>query len=109
MKRQVPDFEEWNIKQKQVCFALTQFSKNLAPRHTSYIAYHYGDCLEVIAFARFFEDFWHCFGQYIEGKDFFDLVDEKFIEWIDIMQFEEMCEVMNMDFDRVFKRFMYGF
>ena len=36
-----------------------------------------------------------------------DLIDEKFIAWVSIMQFEEHCEDMSMDFDKAFKKFMF--
>lgn len=102
-----PDYEEWSTRQKQVAFALSIFCKSLPPTCVSYVAYQYGECIEVIGFAKFYEDFWYSVGQYFENIDWFDLIDEKFIAWVSIMQFEEHCEDMSMDFDKAFKKFMF--
>ena len=102
-----PKNEEWSSKQQQALYALQHFFHNFVVHHYSYIAYHYGECNEVIRFARFFSDFWESSGKFINESSNFDVIDEKFIEWVEIMQFEQSCDVLSMNFDKAFKRFMY--
>lgn len=101
-----PDFKEWTKKQSQVSFALGHLCPEIPPYNSLYLAYHYGECNSVIPFARFFNDFWYEVGRFLE-KDSLDLIDEKFIDWVEVMQFKEHCEEMRMDFERVFKRFCF--
>jgi hypothetical protein len=59
-----PKIEEWNSKQLQVLYAIQNFFNNFVVHHYYYIAYHYGECDEVIRFARFFQIFgklWRCY------------------------------------------------
>lgn len=102
-----PKIEEWNSKQQQVLYALQNFFNNFVVQHYYYIAYHYGECDEVISFARFFSDFWESSGKVINKSSKFDVIDEKFIEWVEIMQFKQMCDEISMDFDKAFKRFIF--
>ena len=102
----LPDREEWTERQSQVSFALSCLDLKIRPYDRSYIAYYYGECNFVISFVRFFNDFWYAVGQFLE-KDSLDLIDEKFIDWVEVMQFKEHAREMSMDFDRAFKRFYF--
>jgi hypothetical protein len=46
-------------------------------------------------------------GDVINESSKFEVIDEKFIAWVEIMQFEQMCDELSMDFDKVFKRFIF--
>ena len=102
-----PKLEEWNAKQQQVLYALQNFFETFVVHHPFYIAYHYGESYEVIRFARFFSDFWGSSGNIIHDPSNFDVIDEKFIEWVEIMQFEKSSDEISLNFDKGFKRFMY--
>lgn len=71
-----PKYEEWSSKQQQVLYALQHFFHNFVVHHYSYIAYHYGECNEVIRFARFFSDFWGSSGKFINESSNFDVIQQ---------------------------------
>ena len=98
----------WNVKQEQVIYALSQFVPSSIVHHNIYIAYHYGECPNVIEFAKFFSDYWNTCGRIINDPSNYDVIDEKFIEWVDVMQFKEFYKLIEQDFDKHFKRFMFS-
>ena len=51
-----PHDDEWTIRQLQVRFALFNFPKHehMIIGSILYIAYHYGECFEVLNFSRFY-------------------------------------------------------
>lgn len=102
-----PPFNEWSVKQKQVSYALSQFLPCEVVHHNIYIAYHYGECPEVIVFAKFFNDYWRACGTYINDPSNYDVIDEKFIQWVEIMQFKEHYYQIEQNFDKDFTRFMF--
>ena len=101
-----PDAKKWTKKQSQVAFALVYLCPEIPAYNRLYLAYHYGECNSVIPFARFFNDFWYEVGRFLE-KDSLDLIDEKFIDWVELMQFKEHADVMAMDFNTALKRFCF--
>lgn len=102
-----PPTTEWNFKQQQVGYALSQFVPNQIVHHNVYIAYHYGECPNVIEFAKFFSDYWEACGRIINDPKNYDVIDERFIKWVEVMQFEELYNLIEQDFDKAFKRFMF--
>lgn len=103
-----PEVNKWSIRQHQVLFFLENNFKKNRINQNYYIAYHYGECSGVIDFAEFFSAFWRDIGKFVyeEDEEAFNVIDEKFIEWVEIMEFEKHSELLALDFDKAFKRFM---
>lgn len=98
-----PNSDIWNNQQLKINFALSHLVANLPIHIRSYISYYYGDFSYVINFAKFYSDFWEQVGRDLKKIDFFDLIDIKFVEWLKIMQFDELFKDMDISFNEVFE------
>lgn len=99
-----PPFKEWNNEQNKIRYALNHCVETLPNNLSDYISYFYHEFNYIVDFYKFYCFFWKEIGVSVKNINEYDLVDIKFLEWLKIMQFEQVyAEVLNISFNEVFQ------
>ena len=76
------NYSEWSARQLATKYDIQNTVPSIPLYLCDYISFQYGFLRECIDFANFYDNFWKKTGYLNKQKHAFDLIDEKFADWM---------------------------